>query len=97
MSYSDEGSLENTTLKDYSALAMETVASCEVLKIRLSIQQMFTELEYCDRHKSRLLGYISVQKGQRCPSCLSALSTQACLCTRCWGKFLLEHQRETSV
>lgn len=43
---------------------METGASCKVLEIRLSIQQMFTEHEY-DKHKSGLLEYISAQQGHR--------------------------------
>lgn len=44
---------------------METGASCKVLEICLSIQQMFTEHEYCDKHKPGLLEYISAQQGQR--------------------------------
>lgn len=71
MSYLAWGLVENTTQKHYSTLAMETTACCEVLKIRFFIQQMFTEEQLCDKHKARLLGYISVQKGWRSPPCLS--------------------------
>lgn len=49
---------------------METTACCEVWRMHL-FTQMFMEHQSCDKHKSGLLGYISVQKGWRSLPCLS--------------------------